>query len=607
MKTLSAGLVFVGSLLFLPLYAMHQHTHVQHHHTTHHVHHHQPHTHTPMHHQMPTTHSQPTISSASQSLAVQQIIQAGWDYKMKLRQEHEKQERKMMEEKSQTRGFEYAFLPFAIPASPAPQAAASSSQSNAAASADKKTPAQIVSQQLEEGEAAYQAKDYEKALNLFKIASSFQNKNPEARNQAQLRMGEIFEQGLGVEQSENNAWECYNCVAAQNWNQTAKTAAQEKLKAMIPRIEARAKQTENPAAQVHAQLQLAEMYFLGHGVAADSNQARHYFELVAAQKTDPRQAAQAQVRLAEVYNTLGLNDQEGNALQSAATQNDNPKAKAAAQARLAEICLKQGKVDDMQRYCNEVLNQNLHFQARATAQVCLGQFFFNNKNFAKAREFFVPAAKQSANPQARILACSFLGRILHFGLGCQKNPLEALPYHEIVANQSYYPVERARALVWAGETLHTNNPAKESGVSNWFGEQSEKAISYYELASEQDDDVEFKYWAKFYLGPAINTRYCRAGMSVPTQALLSEPWLKRAKETTKKVKDLEKECLDQDVNKRVKALTQVKRGRHYLSKKKYSKARDYFKAAAEQDDDKNAKTQAEQGLKEAEEAGCSVQ
>ena len=123
----------------------------------------------------------------------------------------------MLEERNQAQGFMYAVLPFAVPMAAVPQAAAAGNPSASTG-------------QLAEAEAALRAQDYAKAVDLFKRISGFQTANVEVRTQAQLRMGELFGQRIGVEQSDNNAWECYNCVAAQNSNQAAKIASQGKLR-----------------------------------------------------------------------------------------------------------------------------------------------------------------------------------------------------------------------------------------------------------------------------------------------------------------------------------------------------------------------------------------
>ena len=88
---------------------------------------------------------------------------------------------------------------------------------------------------------------------------------------------------------------------------------------------------------------------------------------------------------------------------------------------------------------------------------------------------------------------------------------------------------------------------------------------------------------------------------------MTPEWVKTAKNVTKRVEDLLQECLNQDVNKKVRALAQVKAGQRCLREKHYSKAKDHFTQAANQNDDEGAKAQAEAGLRQTKEAGCSMQ
>ncbi len=179
--------------------------------------------------------------------------------------------------------------------------------------------------------------------------------SPTARAQAQLRLGEIYYCGKGVQKDYEQARSFFELAANQN---------------------------EDPIVRAAAQRRLGEIYYFGRGVQEDYKRAREFFELAANQNENAITQAEAHRFLGEIYYL------------AKGVQKDYERAR-----ELFELAA----------------NQNKGPIARAAAQRWLGEIYYFGrgvqKDYERARSFFELAANQNENAIAKSTAQRFLDNV----------------------------------------------------------------------------------------------------------------------------------------------------------------------------------------------------
>ena len=107
----------------------------------------------------------------------------------------------------------------------------------------------------QEGHRAYERGDYDEARRLFRIAAD------QGDPRAQSWLGFMYEEGLGVEKSDAEAYRWYRKAAGQG-----DARAKRKLQSSVEKLR-----------------ELGIKYEFGHGVEQNTLKARYFYELAASQ------------------------------------------------------------------------------------------------------------------------------------------------------------------------------------------------------------------------------------------------------------------------------------------------------------------------------------
>ena len=244
----------------------------------------------------------------------------------------------------------------------------------------------------------------------------------QAKEYTQFQIGQMYEEGRGVEKNEKKAIEKYvNLINKGRYSKRYKEYL-ERLKKMLQK-ESGEEDWIQILTDAYAQIQLGQMYLKGRGVKKDEKKAAQLYEKAANQGYK-----EAQFQIGQMYEEgRGVERNEKKAIEVYANLVNKGwfGVKRECLGRLEKMTQKQSEEEDWTQLITN-----------ADAQYKLGEIYEEGreveKNEKKAIELYEKAANQG-NPKAQYK----LGKMYEEGRGVKKDAKKAAELYEKAANQEY--------------------------------------------------------------------------------------------------------------------------------------------------------------------------